>query len=113
MQDIVALPTAVALGAGVMTLFAIIRRVMRAEHVPAFLASYAVAFGAALFLTACIALSLMLTAVTVAPYVGSIVYAAVSAAVLHLVYWSIVRVIIPVAPADKHASLLPPAAPAA
>jgi hypothetical protein len=113
MQDLVALPTALAFGAATMMLFAVIRRIVRTDHPPAFLASDAAAYALALVLTALIALSLMLTAAVIAPYLGSVIYAALSSAGLHIAYWSIARLIIPVRAMPGDTTLLPPAAPAA
>ena len=112
MQDLVALPTALAFGAATMALFAIIRRAVRAENAPAFLTTDVVAYAAALVLTAIIAVSLMATAATLAPYTGSIVHAAMAAGVLHLAYWAAARLIIPVGTPTGNTTFLPPAAPA-
>jgi len=112
MQDLIALPTALAFGAAAMTLFAITRLTVRAENAPAFLTSDVVAYGSALVLTALIAVSLIMTAMTIAPHLGSIVHAAIVAGVLHLGYWAVARLVMPVSTSTENTTLLPSAAPA-
>ena len=112
MQDLFTSPAIIASGAAGMLVFAIIRRLMRAEHPPRFLASDVSAYAVALLLTAFFALSMMATAWAIMPYVGSTVNAAVSSMLLHLVYWIIARLIVPVRATDGDTTVLPPAAPA-
>ena len=113
MQNLLSLPAALAFGALGVTLFALIRRLMRADHPPAILSTDLAAYVAALLLTAYFAMSLFATTMALLPLVGSVAQSAVGAAVLHIGYWVLARSIIPIRGEAGGDAVLPPPAPAA
>jgi hypothetical protein len=113
MQNLLSLPAALAFGALGVTLFALIRRLMRADHPPAILSTDLAAYVAALLLTAYFAMSLIATTMALLPFVGSVAKSALAAAGLHIGCWVLARLMIPIR-AEADADLaMPPAAPAA
>ena len=112
MQNLFSLPAALAFGALGVTLFALIRRVMRADHPPAILSTSVAAYAVALVLTAYFTFSLILTTQALLPLGGTVVQSAVAAAVLHIGYWVLARLIIPIRAEAGGDAILPPPAPA-
>jgi hypothetical protein len=113
MQNLFSLPAALAFGALGVTLFALIRRLMRADHPPAILSTDVAAYAVALLLTGYFAMSLIATSMALLPIIGSVTKSAVAAAVLHIGYWVLARLIIPIRGEPIADVIMPPAAPAA
>ena len=113
MQNLLSLPAALAFGALGVMLFALIRRLMRADHPPALLSTDIAAYAVALLLTGYFAMSLIATTMALLPFIGSVTKSAVAAAVLHLGYWVVARLIIPIRGEPMADVIMPPAAPAA
>jgi len=96
MQDVLTLPVAIAAGGLGITVFAIVRRLMRVENPPRWLATDITAYVLALLFTAFLALSLMGTAFALSTFISGAGPAGIASVVLHIAYWMIARLIIPI-----------------
>ena len=95
MNAFIGLFDAVAVAAGLLLVFAFLRRVMRSPKPPAMMDSTIFSFALALLLTLAMMLSLMFLGFKVFPFVGSVAMAGMLTLALHLIMWSGVRLIVP------------------
>jgi hypothetical protein len=96
MGNLSILVSAAVVMVAVVTLFALIRRVMHSPRAPSWFTASVVAFALAFGMTVLFATSIFYVANALQTRIPNVVVAGLLAMALHVVTWSIIRVIIPI-----------------
>lgn len=96
MTGLFGLVGAIAATFTLLVLFAVLRRVMRQSTPPLFLNSSVVAFAMSLGMTLMALLSLMYLGSNLLPLIESVALSAVLAIALHVLLWSVARLLVPI-----------------
>lgn len=107
MTPYVPLLSSIAGAATCVTLFAILRRLMRSDDAPEWLTSSPVAYATAFLLTVGFSLTLVTVGMAAARFTDHVVSAGLISLGAHLALWTIIRIVIPVAPYERAAATLP------
>jgi hypothetical protein len=95
MSTTLTLATALVTASGLMVLFAGFRRIMRSPSLPAIMDNIAFAYGSALLITGIFMSSMMFVGFAVMPFIHSASLSFVTTLLVHLGFWSVARIMIP------------------